>query len=58
MAALSTTWTKSSRSGQNGQCVEARIHQGRVEVRDSKNPTGEIIAVSRDQWRAFVEGLH
>ncbi|GLZ78246.1 hypothetical protein Afil01_30530 [Actinorhabdospora filicis] len=49
-------WRKSSRSGgQSGQCVEARTHAGRYEVRDSKLAEGSpILAMSADDWRGFL----
>ena len=47
-------WRKSSRSGDTGACVEVRRVPGAVEVRDSKNRRGAILAVSGDSWRSFV----
>ena len=53
------TWRKSSRSngGVDGNCVEIAEVPGRVALRDSKNPTGPVLAFSADQWRAFVGGV-
>ena len=50
---------KSSRSGSNGgNCVEvARNLPGIVAVRDSKNPDGPVLLVSRDEWASFVTRL-
>jgi Domain of unknown function (DUF397) len=50
-------WQKSSRSGGNGgQCVEvARNLPSVVAVRDSKDPDGGMLIVSRDEWRGFIE---
>ena len=52
-------WHKSSYSGQSGNCVEvARNLPGLVAVRDSREPDGAKLVVSRDAWRAFVrDGL-
>ncbi|MCX4663488.1 DUF397 domain-containing protein [Streptomyces uncialis] len=46
-------------SGDGGQCVEwgpayARTH-GAVPVRDSKNPEGPVIMLSRDAWAGLVD---
>ena len=52
-------WRKSSRSGDNGgNCVEvARNLPGIVAIRDSKNPHGPVLIVSRDEWASFITGL-
>jgi hypothetical protein len=52
-------WRKSSRSGDNGgNCVEvARNLPGVVAVRDSKNPGGPVLVVSRDEWARFITHL-
>jgi Domain of unknown function (DUF397) len=48
-------WFKSSYSGANGSCVEARHHaEGAVEIRDSKDPDGPTCTFSRCAWAAFV----
>ena len=50
---------KSSRSGSNGgACVEvARNLPCGVAVRDSKNPDGPVLIVSRDEWAQFITRL-
>ena len=52
----SAAWRKSSRSGDNGgACVEvARNLPGIVAVRDSKNPHGPALIVSRYEWASFI----
>lgn len=52
-------WRKSSRSGSNGgACVEvARNLPCGVAVRDSKNPEGPALIVSRDAWASFITRL-
>jgi Domain of unknown function (DUF397) len=51
-------WRKSSYSGQSGNCVEvARNVPGLVAVRDSEEPDGEKLVVSRETWRAFLLAL-
>jgi Domain of unknown function (DUF397) len=52
-------WRKSSRSGDNGgACVEvARNLPGVVAVRDSKNPHGPVLVVSKDEWARFITDI-
>jgi hypothetical protein len=48
-------WQKSSYSSQDGNCVEvARDLPGLVAVRDSKEPDGAMLVVSRETWRVFI----
>ncbi len=48
-------WRKSSYSSQSGNCVEAaRNLPGLVAVRDSKEPGGAGLAVSREAWQVFI----
>jgi hypothetical protein len=53
------TWVKSSYSdGNGGNCIE--IGPGfpdTVPVRDSKNPDGPILLVTRSAWSAFTAAL-
>ncbi|GGM73582.1 hypothetical protein GCM10010106_20180 [Thermopolyspora flexuosa] len=50
-------WRKSVRST-NGNCVEvALLADGRVGIRDGKNPLGAVLAFSRAEWGAFVSSL-
>lgn len=52
-------WHKSTRSnGSGGNCVEvARNLPGIVAVRDSKNPDGPALIISRDEWAGFTARL-
>lgn len=53
-----SSWTKSSQSHANGNCVEiADIKSGQVGMRDSKNATGPVLGISREEWRAFLGGI-
>jgi Domain of unknown function (DUF397) len=54
-----TTWKKASKSGSNGgQCVEvARLDDGTVGIRDSKNPDGPVLRFTPDEWAAFLDGV-
>jgi hypothetical protein len=55
MEAIDHNWRKSSYSGNGGECVEvATGHLGTVAVRDSKNPHGPVLIVSRDEWAGFI----
>jgi hypothetical protein len=48
-------WHKSSYSSQDGNCVEvARNLPGLAAVRDSKEPDGAMLVVSRETWRVFI----
>jgi hypothetical protein len=49
-------WRTSSRSGGNGACVEVRkVTDGAVEVRDSKDRSGPILAFTPTAWTAFLD---
>ena len=52
-------WRKSSRSGSNGgACVEvARNLPCGVAVRDSRNPDGPVLILSKDAWASFITRL-
>jgi hypothetical protein len=49
------TFQKSSYSAQQGDCVEVAptADNGRA-LRDSKQPTGPLLTVSREGWQAFL----
>ncbi|WP_326556661.1 DUF397 domain-containing protein [Micromonospora sp. NBC_01796] len=51
-------WVKSSRSTNNGACVECAFQPasagGSVAVRDSKDPSGPVLVFDRSAWAAFL----
>jgi hypothetical protein len=52
------TWVKSSLSFCNGNCVElADLPNGKVGIRDSKDPAGTVIEVSWEDFQAFRGGM-
>ncbi|MFB7823813.1 DUF397 domain-containing protein [Streptomyces hydrogenans] len=58
-SAAGLTWTKSSFSGGNNDCVEVAAGQlaGAMPVRDSKVPAGPALVVPTGAWGAFVDGV-
>jgi hypothetical protein len=52
-------WQISSHSGDtSGNCVEVgRLGDGRVAVRHSHDPDGEVLVYTRDQWAAFTADI-
>jgi hypothetical protein len=49
-------WQKSSYSSQSGNCVEVARNLPRlVAVRDSKEPDGARLVVSRAAWQVFMK---
>lgn len=53
-----SSWTKSSLSHANGNCVEvADLPGGQVGLRDSKNISGPVLRFPPEEWRAFLYGV-
>lgn len=54
----SVKWFKSSRSGNNGSCVEvARLGEDAIGVRDTKaRGHGPILTFTQAEWDAFIDG--
>ena len=53
----SARWSKSSRSANNGACVEVAFTPGLVATRDSKDPTGPALLFDRSAWTTFVAAV-
>jgi Domain of unknown function (DUF397) len=49
-------WRKSTKSQDNGGCVEVADLEQHVAVRDAKNPEGPALVFSGEQWDAFIAG--
>lgn len=53
-----TGWHQSTRSAAaSDACVEVRLTNRAVSVRDSKNPGGGELSMTHTQWSAFLSGL-
>ncbi len=52
-----TPWVKSTRSNDQGQCVETRWFDGERQIRDSKNPDGGELTVSPEAFAAFIAAV-
>lgn len=50
-----TDWHKSSYSGGNNECLEAREHQAGADVRDTQHRELGHLSFTRAEWNAFVE---
>jgi len=49
-----TRWRTSTHSAANGCCVQAAALDDRILVRDSKNPDGPHLSLTRPAWAAFL----
>jgi hypothetical protein len=53
---VQAAWRKSSWSAAHN-CTEVRSLGAHVEVRDSKDPGGPVLAFSAGDWNAFLEEI-
>lgn len=52
-----TQWIKATASGSNGDCVEMRQHDGRVQVRDTKDAgDGPTLGFTKAEFAAWLDG--
>ena len=55
---LTTTFTKSTHSSAMAACVEVRLVNGGVEVRNSKlGKNSPVLRYTREEWEAFIAGV-
>ena len=53
-----SSWTKSSLSFANGNCVEvASLPGDKLGIRDSKDSEGPVLRFTPDEWNAFLGGV-
>ncbi|SCG39605.1 DUF397 domain-containing protein [Micromonospora halophytica] len=51
-------WRKSTRSNNGGDCVEVTDNlPGVVGLRDSKDPSGPVLAYEPNSWAAFIRAV-
>jgi hypothetical protein len=50
-------WRKSSHSNGQANCVEIAAASSGIAIRDSKDPHGPVLLVSRDGMAAFLAGI-
>jgi predicted secreted Zn-dependent protease len=50
------TWRRASFCG-GGECVEVGQRDGLIVMRDSKEPGGNSLRYTSEEWRAFVDGV-
>lgn len=54
---LTKQWHKSSYSGHEGACVEARLDMTAVEVRDTKDVAGPTLHIGFGEWRRLLDDV-
>jgi Domain of unknown function (DUF397) len=52
------SWFKSSYSANGQSCVEcAKLPDGGIAVRDTKDREGAILTFNQEEWTAFIAGV-
>ena len=55
---MNDTWTKSSLSLANNNCVEMRENSdGTIDLRNSRFPNAEVLSFTPAEWDAFIGGV-
>jgi hypothetical protein len=54
---ITASWQKSKTSLDVNECVQVIHSQEHVWVRDSKNPRGSVLGLTRAGWTAFLVGV-
>jgi uncharacterized protein DUF397 len=54
VSVLDGEWRKSTRSSTNGSCVEVRRSVRTVQVRDTKDRGGPVLAFPEKAWQEFI----
>jgi hypothetical protein len=50
-------WRKSRASADQGECVEVWFRQSEVLIRDSRNKSGAVLAVSTGSWQELLQRI-
>lgn len=57
MSDRTTPWIKASSSDSSGSCVEQRLHEGLIEVRDTKDQgSGPVLRFTAAEFAAWIDG--
>ena len=55
---ITETWRKSTKSGPySDNCVEVRLVDNTIELRNSKNPEAGTATFTKSEWTAFTSGV-